>query len=171
MALSLAVLAARVRFRHRHIWVELQYLDYFSPSRSKVVGNGTRHDNWSDLAFPECRPKERKILAAPSMVKFSVRAMIGKQQKNAMEDMENKKNLRRRRAALCWWPCARSGRASCAFSRTCTSPTSTSWPLRRGRRTLRVLRQPRARFRRPRGWRPTSVVPAVGRSRRRCCSL
>ena len=33
--------------------VELQYSDDFSPSRSNVVGYGTRLDNWHDLAFPE----------------------------------------------------------------------------------------------------------------------
>ena len=38
--------------------VELQYSDDFSPSRSKVVGYGTRLDNWHDLAFPECREKK-----------------------------------------------------------------------------------------------------------------
>ena len=38
--------------------VELQYSDDFSPSRSKVVGYGTRLDNWRDLAFPECREEK-----------------------------------------------------------------------------------------------------------------
>ena len=34
------------------------------------------------LAFPECREKERKILVAPSVGENSVRATIGKYEKN-----------------------------------------------------------------------------------------
>ena len=39
------------------------------------------HYNCYDLAFPECKEKERKILTEPSMGKHSVRATIGKRPK------------------------------------------------------------------------------------------